>query len=402
MEVAPYQKVLRVASAPRVVLASFLVALSTPARSLAVVFLLHQARGSYRLVGLALAASALGAALCAPVRGWLTDRYGQTRVLLTMLWVYLAAWATTAFGAARLPDATLVVLCATGGAFFPPVYACIRTAWAHALADDPRLGAAYSLTAAVQNAAFVVAPLLAGVVALVSPRAALLTAILSCGIGTLLFVRSSLSRSAPATTRRRHLGAPFVRRGFLVLVGGMLSVGAIVGVLGVAVPAAADTKVAAGALLACLSGTGVVGSLWYGARDRRGPRVNHVAACLAGTAGVMALLWVATPNLPVMGIILLTAGFLSGVLGVASLHLLDEVTDLGAATESFTWLGSAQLAGGSLGALVAGPAVEASQHAGFGFLAAAVLAAAGTAVVWVGRREFSPRVDEVGDRAILP
>ena len=94
-------------------------------------------------------------------------------------------WAIERFGAPAL------VLAAAVGASFPPITVCMRTYFRQRLADELLLATAYSLESVLIELVFILGPMLVALlVAVASPGAAVLAAA-ACGFaGTLLFLRS--------------------------------------------------------------------------------------------------------------------------------------------------------------------------------------------------------------------
>lgn len=355
-----YQALLAVRSAPRVLLASFAAGLSSSARTLALVLLVQASTQSFALAGGAAAASALGAAALAPVRGRLVDRFGQGQVLVPMTLFHVAAWVGFVLLPANVSREVLFGLAVVGGASFPPVYACVRTAWSHAFQGDSRLSAAYSLNAAVLNVATVAGPVVAAaIVGISSAAVALIASVLLTVASVVLLTTSSLSRSV-VSGQRGVVGAVLRSAGLRSVMAVMLLFGMVLGSIDVVVPAAAiqvGLRGYAGVLLGAFAVGDLLGALVYGARDWPIRRATQVAASFA-IGAVVALVISVPSQLLIIGSLLVLMGAVMAPILINAFHLLDAIATKSQATEAFTWLASAQLAGISIGAAVAGRLVQ--------------------------------------------
>ena len=138
------------------------------------------------------------------------------------------------------------------------------------------------------------------------------------------------------------------------------ALGAGFGVVEVAMPAFAEdhgSRAQGGFALACFSLGSLLGGLWIGTRPpaRRLAHRFAGALCVLGLALVPPLL---APSLPVMCGLLLLAGMPIAPAFAASYGLVDALAVPGTTTEAFAWLGTAIVAGLSLGTSVCGLAVE--------------------------------------------
>jgi MFS family permease len=354
---------------------------------LAILLAARDLEGSFAAGGAAFALFTIAAALLAPARGRLVDRHDGTRVLLAYVAVHgIALLALAALVAARGPAVALFVLCATAGATVPPLVASLRNVLAAAFAEGPARDTAYVLDAILEQVSFVGGPLAAaGVVALASPQAALAAGAVSIVGGTALFASSPLARAwraSPAQTRRPALASPGLRTVAL----SFAAFGFAGGAVEVTVPAFATfagSRGLAGVLLALLSAGSVAGGLVYGTRSwRSSAGQRYVAVMWLFAAAVLAL--AIAGSVPVLGALLLLAGCTFAPLSALVFALVDTVAPLGMATESFTWIASAELAGIAGGSAAAGALVD-GQGTRVALLLAAGVASSG-ALVALARR----------------
>jgi MFS family permease len=163
-----------------------------------------------------------------------------------------------------------------------------------------------------------------------------------------------------------------------LLVAVEVGLGFTLGALDVGLPAfgARESTAAAGAALLSFYALGsVAGSVWYGRRRWRGPARGRWAMLVAAL-GVCFLPVAFAPSMPAMAVALAIAGLGWGPATVALFEVLDEVSPVGTAVETFMWVSSA----GAVGAAV-GPALAGVLVAGGGPQAALALSAGGAVCV---------------------
>jgi MFS family permease len=219
--------------------------------------------------------------------------------------------------------------------------------------------------------------IVAGIVVLASPAAAVLTgAAVACGAA----IGFSLTGASRSWRGERHeigwLG-PLESPGMRVVTLAMGTFGAAIGVLQVAVPAFMAERGAAetgGLLLACLSAGSLVGGLVYGGRTWPGTPRSRLVGLLAGLAAAWSAL--ALAGSPVaLGIGLVIGGVLLAPATVVASHLLDDVAPRGTVTEAFGVMVMGLVTGTAGGAALGGQLVD-----GPGF-PAAMLAAGGVCLL---------------------
>jgi MFS family permease len=360
----PYGAVLSVAGAPRLLSSSVLARLPLGMTSLAILLLVRAHTGSFAAAGAAVGAFALAGAAAAPVQGALADRRGQVRILVPAAIAQsalLVALVVAAHAGAGVP--VLVALAALAGALVPPVAACLRALWPAVAPDPSRREAAYSLDAVTQETCWTLGPLLVGgIVAILSPEAAVGLCATITLVGTLAFVSSPLARrTRPAPTGVAGGGAlSSAGLRLLLLTGVLMGIG--IGSIEVGLPALAihvGAAHAAGALLAVSSLGSMAGGLAYGARTWRRPPERRYAILL----GAIPLL-----SAPLLLVHSLGVGLaLSVIAGLAyapalscQMLLVAGLAPAGAVTEAYTWNSAAITGGVAGGSALAGVLVEAA------------------------------------------
>jgi MFS family permease len=319
--------------------------------TLALFLTVHRAAGSYGPAGVAVAAFAAGAGALAPLRGRLLDRRGTQPWLI----VFAAGHAAALLALAELARTAaspwpLVGLAAVGGASAPPLIASIRAAWP-AVVEEPLVRRAYALTSVVGDVAAVAAPALAGLLFVALPWLPLVLAALGALVAAL--AAGGVAR-LPADPKPASAG-PLFGRSFVVLLAVEAALGTALGLVEVAVPAAATRWGAtaySGVLLALFAGGSVLGGIWFGGRHWRAPADRrYLVAVLILAAALLPP--IAATGAVSLAPLLLVAGLAYGPATISLFEALDELAPL-RATEAFTWITTAAAAGTAAGSAAAG------------------------------------------------
>jgi MFS family permease len=383
-----YADVLAAPGVARVVCAALIGRLPNGMAPLATVLLLRGEGRSYAVAGVVVAAGSLASAIGWPLWGRIIDRVGQVRVMLPLGAVYPAAFAGLALLATHGASVVALAACsALAGATLPPLGACMRALWPSLLATQGLRDTAYALEAWLQELFFIFGPLITAAVAVVaSPSAAVLVAAAFAAVGTIWFALTpsvrAVERSPRPPSRAGAFGSAAVRTVML----STFLMGAAFGVVEVAMPAFGEehgSRAQGGFVLSCFALGSLIGGLWVGTRPpRRGLAVRFTLAL-----GALALALVpplAAPSIAVMCVLMLIAGLPIAPAFASSYGLVDELAVPGTATEAFALLGTAIVAGLSLGTSLSGLAIE---HLGLtGALALAAPCVAGATLLALARR----------------
>jgi MFS family permease len=383
-----YADVLAAPGVGRVVSAALLGRLPGGMAPIATVLLLRGEGRSYAVAGLVVAASSIASAIGWPLWGRLADRIGQTQVLLPLGIVYPAAFAGLALLATQgAPVIALAACSALAGATLPPLGACMRALWPSLLDGQGLRDTAYALEAWLQELFFIFGPLIAAAIAVVaSPWAAVLAASAFAGVGTVWFallpaVRAG-ERAPRPPSRAGALGSPAVRAVML----STFLMGVAFGVVEVAMPAfgeAHGSRAQGAFALSCFALGSLVGGLWVGTRLPRSSLAVRFSLALGALALALVPLLLA-PSIPAMCALILIAGMPIAPAFAASYGLVDELGVPGTTTEAFALLGTAIVAGLSLGTSVCGVAIE--QFGLTGALALAPPCVGGATLIALSRR----------------
>jgi MFS family permease len=348
---------------------------------LGIILLLRALGDSYALAGVADGAYAVGVAVMQPPLGRLIDRFGMSRVLAPLTVAFpgaIVAFVIAAEG--RAPAVVTVAVALLGGAAMPPLGACMRVMWPRLISDEALRPAAFAIDATLQELSFIAGPpLLALIVALASPRAALLAAAAVGGIGTGAFALLARRHHVRVPRAGGALRSPAVR----CVVAMSVLLGAGFGATEVAMPAFCErhgSRPAAGLLLAAIAVGSACGGLFFGGRTARAVPSRRLLAALVGYTLLVVPLLVA-PSIALMAVAAFASGIPIAPAFAASYVLLDRFGVPGTLTETFAWNTTAIFVGASLGTAAGGALVApASYRASIAI--SVVLGAAAAALVW--------------------
>jgi MFS family permease len=394
MSLRAYRLLLRPPGIPRLVVSVLIGRIPIGIFSLAIVLLVRQQTGSFAQAGAASAAWAIGAGIVAPLQGRLVDRFGQPEVLLPSTLLNAAAVGGIVLAArAGQPTWVLAVLAWLGGAALPPLGACMRSIWATTFAGDAAArNTAYTFESMIAEAFYIVGPAITTLlIAISSPSAAMLVAIGLSVLGTVGFATARLARSwrddhDGERPRAGALASPGMRTLMLAIV----PTGISFGTLEVAMPAFSvahgHRAALAGFLLSAMAAGSVLGGLWYGGRHWSGPPVRRFIL-LQGIFALGLLPLIVADSLPLMALLMVVAGLALAPVAATGYLVVDRIAPAGTVTEATTWVMTANVAGGALGAAVGGVVVQnVSVHAALAIACAGPLI--GTLVTLVRRRSL--------------
>lgn len=343
-------------------------------------------RTGFALAGAASGAYSLGQALASPVRGRLIDRVGASIVLsvggsLQSLILLGLVWAATAEAGASM----LIAASAITGMVAPPVGVVVRRVWGFMMRKQDAKNTAYAFESVTAETLFIGGTVIAGSLATLGVTSLILAA--ACrAIGVLTLARQLPVRTLPTALEDVHWLGPLTSRAFRMLLIVAAFNFAVFGALDVGVAAFARASAAASltGLLLAMTGLGsIVGGLVQGGRNWTGPLTRQQTGWLAAMSVATASVILA-PNLALLALLLLVAGFPVAPAYTVQLTLGSEFAPPGTKTEALTWLISLQYVGFAVGNAFAGRVV---QDAGprAAFAAAAVFACAATVLSLVGR-----------------
>jgi RNA polymerase sigma factor (sigma-70 family) len=397
---ATYRSLLRTPGAAAFFLSSTAGRVGVAMTSLGVVWLVHDATGSYAKAGLVAACLAVAEGLAAPQLAWLIDRRGQRRVLPAILLAHAAAVITLlVLAQARAATGLLAAGGFLVGASIPQLGALSAARWSALLRTTApeALPTAFALEAASNGAAYLIGPAVVSVIAAIVPAlGTTLAGALVVGGGSVLVAQR---RTEPPTVSGRAPRSTLLSPGFIALAGVNLTIGAFFGASPIAVTAFATAHGAPGSaaiLFMVSNGAGLLACWLYGLRRwTTAARVQLPVAGVALGLGSLPMLVAASPAQLGIGVTL--AGTAIAILLVLCATLTESMVHPAALTRAFTWLGAAGAAGSAASAAITGQAVDAVGARGG--LVVAVVAAVAAAVIggFAGR---ALRVGSIGRVAL--
>ena len=338
---------------------------------LGIVLLVEASTGSYGLAGAVSAAYMLANALLAIAQGRLVDRLGQARVLAAASVVFGLALTTLIWSVqAGWPVAATYAAAALAGASLPQIGSCVRARWSHVLDAPADVQTAFALEAVVDEACFILGPILVTVLATaVHPVAGLGSAMVFGTLGhgweqvnsELAFERSGPERFLSSF---RHTGPrpPLPWRTLVPLAAVSAMLGVLFGAAEVTTIAFADeqgSRAWAGPLLALWALGSLVAGVVSGAMIwRAGPATRLKWGAFAMAAAMAPLPLVG--SVPVMGLVLLVGGAAIAPTMIATMSLTEATMPRSRLTEGMSVVQTGLVAGVAPGATLSGLVVDAA------------------------------------------
>jgi MFS family permease len=366
---------------------------------LGTVLLIASLTGHYGEAGVVAASSSIGFALFSPYIAKLSDQYGQRRIVLTEVAVFVVA--VTGFIAAAELRAPFVVLLLAGtaaGASMPSMSSMVRTRWSALLGDSDQLHAAFALESVNDEVIFVIGP---AVVTLLAtqwfPAAGVGTACVLLIGGSVLFALQRRTEPAthprrprPGTARRWRLTRPRVPAAALITLSpAFLALGMMFASIDLSTVAFASEhghRPLAGLILGTYSLGSGIGGFWYGSRHWRAPLGRRFITTTAITVAGVSTFW-ALPGLLALTGVCVFAGMAVAPTLIAGYGILERQAEPGRGTEAMAWLASTISVGVAIGSALAGHIIDAhGARASYAF--AACCGAVAVLICLAGRRKL--------------
>jgi MFS family permease len=358
-----YRRILARPGALRFSLAGLVARLPISMVGLGIVLLVSAATGRYGVAGGVSAAYMFANAGLAILQGRLLDRWGQGRVLAVAslgFGVFVALLVVSV--QADWPVATTYVCAAVAGGCLPQVGSSVRARWSHVLDEPSDVQTAYALEAVLDEAVFILGPIVVTVLATAwHPVAGMVVALVACVSGTLWFSSQRGTEPPPhvasgASGPRPRMPWPTV----VPLAVVCAALGVLFGAAEVTTVAFADEqghKAVSGVLLALWAAGSLTAGVITGAVHwRRGPSVRVRWGALAMACAMTPLHFVG--SLPLMGATLFVAGFAIAPTMIGTMSLTEEVVPAGRLTEGMAIMQTGLVAGVAPGATLSGLVVD--------------------------------------------
>ncbi|MCX9191194.1 MFS transporter [Carbonactinospora thermoautotrophica] len=393
----PYRELFSIPGTLAFSAAGFLARITMSTVGLGIVLLLSAVHGRYGLAGLVSGTYTLVAALISPQVGRLSDRYGQSRLLLPAACVFTVGLLSLVVCAVTgAPDWTLFATAAVTGCGMPSVGSLIRARWAKLYSGTSRLHTAYSLESVLDELVFVTGPILVTALTTQVHRMAGLLAVWALAVTGMLWLSAQRATQPVPHGPEHHAGPSLIRlRGLRTMFVVMLGLGGLFGSTEVVTVAFVD-HAGHRPLTGLVLGTWALGSalagLVYGATRFR--TALHRRFLIGVTAMWLATFLLLVPDdvYPLMGL-LFVGGFTIAPTLVSGMGLVEALAPKARLTEAMTWATTGITLGATAGVAIGGWAVDeyGSQSA---FLTTVFSGTIAALAAYAGARKLAPRPPE--------
>lgn len=388
-----YRTVLTLPGSLAFSLAGFVARMPISMVGLGLVLFISATSGSYGLAGSVTAVSVLCSAAVAPLQSRLVDRYGQSRVVPLVVAIYTVTLSLLVVSIQLgWPTPLPHLLAALAGASSPQVGSFVRARWSHLLTGKPELHTAYSVEAFLDEAIFIIGPVLATFLATgVHPAAGVIAAIVIGLVGGVLFVVQR--RTEPPVDSSAGSKAPRAAMGWqtlgplMVVCAGLGSLFGSAEVVVVAFASEQGSRPLAGTLLAIWAFGSLLAAVIVGAmKFRQSPHVRLRIGAIALALAMLPTLFVS--NLLILGVVLFVAGFAISPTLVSTMSVAQATVPASRLTEGMSWTITGIAAGVAAGAGVVGRVIDV-YGAQAGFAVPVVSAALAAALAFFVRRRYA-------------
>lgn len=347
---APYLQVLRHPGAAKFSAAGALARMQMSMAGVGAVLLISAVRDSYALAGVVSATYAIAGAVIGPQISRYIDVRGQRRVVPLQLLVHLPAMAAMIAIAVFTPlNWPIVSLALLAGASQPNVGPLVRARWSAMLSGTPQLRTAFAWESMIDEAVFIVGPVLATFLALqLFASAAMIIATAFLAIGLYFLLQQVDTEPAPSGAVRGSGARSAIR---LPGLGGVVAIsvllGGVFGTLEVATLAttkAAGQPGAAGGLLALYALGSLLSGLVFGGLNLRASLLRQYITALAALA-VVSLPLVFLDSVLQLAFGMFVAGLAVAPALIAGMSLVERIVPAARLTESMGWVSSGLAAG---------------------------------------------------------
>ncbi|WP_327132418.1 MFS transporter [Streptomyces sp. NBC_01343] len=368
-----YGQLLRTPGAIGFVLPGFAARLPFGMLTISILLLVQHTTGSYGSAGIVAAVTGVSMALSAPVMGKLTDRRGQSAVLVPVVLMHSAAVSTlVALALLGAPVWALALAAVPAGASVPQVGPMVRARWAAKLEGSPLLPTAAAFESVTDEFTFVVGPVLATALCTgVHPAAGLITEAALTLAGGLVFAAQRATQPKPhavAAGGEKHASA-LSFPGLRVLIVAFLGIGAVFGGMQVSLAAFSNeigNPGANGLLYGVFAAGNMTAGIACGAIAWKiGPR-RRLLLGYAGLTVAASVLWTAH-SMILLGALGLVVGLCIAPALITGYTMIESLIPANARTEAFTWLTGAVAFGQATAVTLAGRLTDA-HGSSYGFL----------------------------------
>ncbi|HEV2503069.1 MAG TPA: MFS transporter [Mesorhizobium sp.] len=336
----PYSEIFQAPGAKAFSAAGFLARMPLSMITLGIVTMLSETHGEYWLAGAVSATFALASGLIAPQVSRLVDRHGQRRVLVPATLIAVSALFSLMVAThLKAPNWTLFLFAVLSGAM-PSFSSFVRARWTELYRGTSKLHTAFAFESVVDEAVFMVGPILAvGLSVTVFPEAGPLAATIFLIVGSLLFA-AQRSTEPPIHAQEHSGGQSVIRLGSLqIIVVTLASIGAIFGTAEVAAVAFAEAqgnKAAASLALSAYAAGSLVAGLAFGMLKLKLPLARQLLITIA-LAALTTLPLLIVGSIPMLCLVLFVAGVAVSPTIITAMALVEKLVPSSKLTEGMTW-----------------------------------------------------------------
>ncbi|OZG64758.1 MFS transporter [Bifidobacterium eulemuris] len=447
-----YAELLRIPHTARFSIGSVIACMPFPMVGMTITISVQHFYGNYSLAGALTAVQAISLAVVSPVLGRLVDTFGQRRVSIPTIIVWMVA-ATAMISSINAHAPEWVLFCIVPFlAAIPPWGAMSRARWTRLLkGDSERTNRALSLSGVFDECMWVIGNPLASTLAVISGLLAFSFTGMCVVIGALMVLtelsteppsQTDLAREAGMTRKeyREHEAAKAaalktetiaetVRRekraqgasedeiraaievalaeqataakesiwgpGLIAVCVTWFSLGAFQSATGISIIAFAteqDMKQYTGFVFACFSFSSLVGALLYGAKNWTIPLWKRFYFCLAVVnIGIGTFMF--AQHLWVIMLIYLVIGVCQAPTWINGNQLMLHLVPPTRFTEGVAWMGAMNSIGSSAGSAIAGQFIDRYGSHG-GFTVVTVLALASLVIAFIGFKQIKSSTEQ--------
>ncbi|MFD9333550.1 MFS transporter [Streptomyces sp. NPDC060028] len=390
-----YGQLLRTPAALGFVLPGFAARLPFGMLTISILLLVQHATGSYGDAGIVAAVTGVSMALFAPVMGKLTDRRGQSAVLVPAVLGHTAAVSLlTVLALIGAPLWALALAAVPAGASVPQVGPMVRARWAAKLEGSPLLPTAAAFESVTDEFTFVIGPVLATALCTgIHPAAGLATEAALTLLGGLFFAarRSTEPKAAPRAADGEKHASALSFPGLRVLIVAFIGIGAVFGGMQVSLAAFSEeigNPGANGLLYGIFAAGNMVAGIAMGAVAWKiGPRRRLILGYIGLTAAA-SVLWAAN-SMIVLGALGLVVGLCIAPALITGYTMIEQLIPAASRTEAFTWLTGAVAFGQAAAVTVAGRLTDA-HGSSYGFLVPLAATAVALVTLLALRAKLAP------------
>lgn len=411
-----YAELLRMPHTARFSIGAVIACMPFPMVGMTITISVQQYYDSYGLAGSLTAVQAIALAVVGPVLGKLVDSFGQRRVAIPTIVVWMvAATALVSCITARAPQWILFCIVPFMAAI-PPWGAMSRKRWTTLLKGDARrTDTALSLSGIFDECMWLIGNPLASTLAVISGLLAFSFTGACVLIGAAMFLtelttepasqtqlaaaegmtraqyrdhvaqRAAAMRGSTSTTATTSIWGP----GLIAVCATWFGLGAFQSATGVSIIAFTEEqqlKQYAGFVFACFSLSSLIGAMLYGAKSWTIPLWKRFYFCLAVVnLGISTFLF--ANHLWVIMLIYLVIGICQAPTWINGNQLMLHLVPPTRFTEGVAWMGALNAIGGSAGSAIAGVFVDWYGPRG-GFAVVTVLALTSLAIALIGFRQI--------------